>query len=142
MFQLLLIFFIDIIISVTSSTQIACDVICVQQYNMYRSSQRRCSLKEGVLKNFANFTGKQLCWSLYLYSLYLYISRLVTAISTFRSSCPELFCKIGVLKNFAKFADVSSGTGVSCEFCEILPDFRKTPTVAASGICTNRDILI
>ena len=31
-----------------------------------RSSQERCSVKKGVLKNFANFTGKHLCWSLFL----------------------------------------------------------------------------
>ena len=73
----------------------------------------------------------------------IYISRFVIAISAFRSSRPELFCKKGVLKNFAKFTGVSSGTGVSCEFCEILKKifFRKAPTVAASGICTNRDLL-
>ena len=29
-----------------------------------RSSHRRCSVKS-VLKNFANFTGKHLCWSLF-----------------------------------------------------------------------------
>ena len=38
----------------------------------------------------------------------------------FRSSRSELFCKKGVLKIFAKFTGVSSGTGVSCEFCKIL----------------------
>ena len=31
-----------------------------------RSSQPRCSIKKGVLKNFANFTEKHLCWSLFL----------------------------------------------------------------------------
>ena len=31
---------------------------------LFRSSRRRCSVKKGVLKNFANFTGKHLCWSL------------------------------------------------------------------------------
>ena len=62
MFYLLLIFFIDIIISVISSTQITCDV-CM--YNMYGSRHRRCSSKKGFLKNFANFTGKYLCWSLF-----------------------------------------------------------------------------
>ena len=30
-----------------------------------RSSHRRCSTKKGVLKNFAKFTGKRLCQSLY-----------------------------------------------------------------------------
>ena len=31
----------------------------------YRSSHRRCSVKKVVLKNFANFTGKHLCWSIF-----------------------------------------------------------------------------
>ena len=34
-----------------------------------RSSQRRCSVKKAVLKIFANFTGKHLCWSLFLIKL-------------------------------------------------------------------------
>ena len=61
----------------------------------------------------------------------------------FRSSRPELFCNKGVLKNFAKFTGVSTGTGVSCEFCDILKNifFCRTPQVAASGICSNRDFL-
>ena len=29
-----------------------------------KSIRRRCSVKKGVLKNFVNFTGKHLCWSL------------------------------------------------------------------------------
>ena len=51
--------------------------------------------------------------------------------------------KKGPLKNFAKFTGVSSGTGVSCEFCEILKEtfFRKTAAVAAFRICTIRDLL-
>ena len=61
MFQLLLIFFIDNIISVISSTQIACDVICVQ----YAQKQLPMFFKEGVLKNFANLTGKHLRQSLF-----------------------------------------------------------------------------
>ena len=31
----------------------------------YRSSHRSCSVKKGVLKNFANFIGKHPCWSLF-----------------------------------------------------------------------------
>ena len=31
---------------------------------LFRSSHRRCCLKKGVLKNFANFAGKHMCWSL------------------------------------------------------------------------------
>ena len=34
-----------------------------------RSSHWRCSVKIGVLKNFANFTGKYFCWSLFLIKL-------------------------------------------------------------------------
>ena len=30
-----------------------------------RSSHRRCSVKKGVLRNFAKFTGKHLCQSLF-----------------------------------------------------------------------------
>ena len=30
-----------------------------------RSSHRKCSVKKGVLKNLANFTGKHLCCSLF-----------------------------------------------------------------------------
>ena len=26
---------------------------------------KRCSARKGVLKNFVNFTGKHLCWSLF-----------------------------------------------------------------------------
>ena len=31
----------------------------------FRTSQQRCSIKKGVLKNFAKLTGKQLCQSLF-----------------------------------------------------------------------------
>ena len=34
--------------------------------NVFRSSHRRSSVKIGVLKSFANLTGKHLCWSLFL----------------------------------------------------------------------------
>ena len=61
----------------------------------------------------------------------------------FKSSRPELFCKRGVFKNFAKFTGVSSGIEVSCEFCDILKNtfVRRTPQVATSEICSNRDFL-
>ena len=36
---------------------------------LFRSSHRRCSVKKGVLKKFGNFTGKHLCWSLFLIKL-------------------------------------------------------------------------
>ena len=36
---------------------------------LLRISHRRCSVKKDVLKKFANFTGKRLCWSLFLIKL-------------------------------------------------------------------------
>ena len=37
--------------------------------SIIRSSHRRCSVKKAVLKEFANFTGKHRCWSLFLIKL-------------------------------------------------------------------------
>ena len=34
-------------------------------YYIFRSSHRRCSLKKGYLRNFAKFTGKHMCQSLF-----------------------------------------------------------------------------
>ena len=79
--------------------------------------------KLSVLKNFAVFTWKHLCWSLFLIklqtcrktpSLILFVhersnaymrkySKLINRKSNYRSSCPEVFCKKGVIRNFAKF---------------------------------------
>ena len=39
---------------------------------MRRSSHWRCSLTKGVLRNFAKFTGKHLCQSLFFRDLQLY----------------------------------------------------------------------
>ena len=36
-----------------------------------RSTHLRCSVKWGVLKNFGNFTGKHLCWNLFLIELHV-----------------------------------------------------------------------
>ena len=35
-----------------------------------RSSHWGCSIKKGVLKNYTNFTGKHLSWSLFLIKLH------------------------------------------------------------------------
>ena len=42
------------------------DDSCVAQLQSitHKNSHRRCSGKKSVLKNFSNFTGKRLCWSL------------------------------------------------------------------------------
>ena len=36
---------------------------------IYRSIHRRCSIEEGVLENFANFTGKHVSWSHFVIKL-------------------------------------------------------------------------
>ena len=38
-------------------------------FTLFRSSDRRCFIKKAVLKNFAMFTWKRLCWSLCLIRL-------------------------------------------------------------------------
>ena len=40
-----------------------------------RSSHRKCSVKKGVLKSFANLTGKHVCWSLFLIKLQIFIKK-------------------------------------------------------------------
>ena len=42
-----------------------CNLIIVQLYIFIRSNHWGCSVKKDVLKNFANFTGKHLCQSLF-----------------------------------------------------------------------------
>ena len=80
---------------------------------------RRCSVKKGVLRNFAKFTGKHLCQSLF-------------------------FNKDAGLKQlFFKKKKRDHGTGVSCEFCEISKNTfsYRTPPLAASGDMFNLDFL-
>ena len=67
--------------------------------DLFRSSHRRCSVKKAVLKNFANFTGKHLCWSLFLITLLVF--RPVTLVKRYRSSHQRRSIKRAVLKNFA-----------------------------------------
>ena len=38
-------------------------------FTLFRSSHRRCFIKKAVLKHFAIFTWKHLCWSLFLIKL-------------------------------------------------------------------------
>ena len=43
---------------------------CTKQYLVHcRNSYQRCFVKKGVLKNFAIFTGKHMCWSFFLIKL-------------------------------------------------------------------------
>ena len=48
---------------ITPRTQFVCKI---HNYPIhFRSSHRKCSIKKGILKNFAKFTGKHLCQSLF-----------------------------------------------------------------------------
>ena len=44
-------------------------VLHILSAQYYRSSHRRCSVNKTVLRNFAKFTGKHLCQSLFLLKL-------------------------------------------------------------------------
>ena len=50
------------------SHKIDCSIILtgVLSYSLYRRRHHRCSVKKVFYKNFASFTGKHLCWSLFL----------------------------------------------------------------------------
>ena len=52
-----------------------------------RSSHRRCSVNKDVLKNFANFTGKHLCWSLFNKVTYLKACNFIKKTPTQVFSC-------------------------------------------------------
>ena len=45
---------------------VTCSMLVYFIYVLYRSSHRRCSVEKGILKNFANFTGKRPCRSVFL----------------------------------------------------------------------------
>ena len=46
-----------------------------------KSNHRKCSVKKSVLKNLANFTGKHLCWRLFLIKLQAFCEHLLTTAS-------------------------------------------------------------
>ena len=119
--------------------------------NSLRSSHYRCSVKKVVLKTFANFTGKHLCWSLFLITLLVF--RPATLLKRYRSSHQRCSIKKAVLKNFAIFTgkhlcrslffiklqalqlyQKETPTQVFfCEYCEIFKNsfFYRTALMAA-----------
>ena len=64
------------------------------EFTRVKTSHRRCPLEKAALKNFAIFTGKHLCRSLFLINLQAF--RPTTSLKT------------------------DPNTGVSCEYCKIL----------------------
>ena len=59
-------------------------------FDVFKSSHQRCYIKRGVLKNFAIFTGKYLCCSLFL--IKLQARRLATLLK--RDSNTDVFLRI------------------------------------------------
>ena len=59
--------------------------------SIYGSGHRRYSVKKCILKNFANFTGKHLCWSLFLLKRY---SNIDVFLWNLRSFQEHLFWRI------------------------------------------------
>ena len=78
---------------------------------MNKSSHRRCSIKEGVLKNFWKFTGKHLCQSL-------------------------IFNKVTGFRSATSFKKETLAEVLSCEFCENFKNnffYRTTPVDASDS---------
>ena len=99
---------------------------------MFRSSHRRCSATKGVLRNFAKFTGKPLCNSLFLNKVADLRPETLLK-KRLRHRCFPEVC------NFIKREALAQG--FSCEFCEISKNTfcYRTPPVAAS-VCRRRKV--
>ena len=64
----ILLSFYDLLFPILSKCQriTAIDLLSFIVLLTYRSSHQKCSMKEGILRNFTKFTGKHLCQSLFL----------------------------------------------------------------------------
>ena len=60
---------------------------CLHKQQNVRNSHRRCFIKKGVLKNFAKFSGKRLCQSLFFNK----VNNKDTRTTSLTSCC--LYCK-------------------------------------------------
>ena len=77
--------------------------LCIS-YLFFRSSHWGCSVKKGILKNLANFTGIHLCWNLFLIKLHASPVKFVTFLRTsiLKNICEQLllpFCKTASSRN-------------------------------------------
>ena len=83
-----------------------------------RNSHQRCSVRKGVLRNFAKFTGKHLCQVFLIIKLQapsnfffvfekmsssipMFLFMLLAHVGKRSNSRSKMFSKTGVLKNFA-----------------------------------------
>ena len=73
-------------------------------YKKGRSSHWRCSVKKGVLKNFVNFTGKHLCWSLFLIKLQAFRPAILLKKTPTQVFCCEIakILRTPILKNICE----------------------------------------
>ena len=101
----------------------------------YRSSHQRYSMKKGVLRNFAKFTGKHLCQSPFLIKLQ----------ASYRNQSIDLQIKsidwfLYEACNFIKKDTLAQM--LSCEFCEISKNtfFTEQLWTTASVISTKNTI--
>ena len=74
------------------------------------SSHCRYSVRKGVLKNFANFTGKHLCWSLFYEVVSLQPARFLKRDSNKVSSCEV--CKTFKNTYFYEYLQTTASGGV------------------------------
>ena len=126
----------------------------------YRSSHWRCSKKVGVTKNFANVTGKHLCWSIILIKfqagLNAYNSfkkrlqyrcvpvKVVKFLRTptLKNICKRVLLKVDILKTHFKNDPV---TASSCSYChrynQVAADswgvFRTQSNMHGRSFCKN-----
>ena len=81
-------------------------------FTLFRSSHRRCFIKKVVLKNFAIFAWKQLCWSLCLIKLQHFRS-----VTLFKKTPTQVS---------------------SCDYCEIFKTTYLAATVNSEVCCSIR----
>ena len=103
----------------------------------FRSSHRRCSIKNGVLKNFTIFTGKHLCWRLRPVTLlkkrrqnicFPVNITIILRTPILKNICEQLFLYFRILrkiflKNNEKMANRNLGSEKSRKSRKINPSF-------------------
>ena len=77
---------------------------------MFRSSHRRCSVRKVVLRNFAKFTGKHLCQSLFF-----------NKAAGWGMCFPVNFCEISTFFKTNFFKEQHWGTTSLCSICILCP---------------------
>ena len=103
----------------------------VIEKDMFRRSHRRCFVTKVVLRNFAKFTGKSLCQSLFLNK----VADLTPETLLKKRLRHRCFPEVG---NFIKKETLAQG--FFWEFCEISKNTfcYRTPPVAASVCCRRK----